>query len=120
MNPFYDPGEMVRTTTREAWQALIDEGKTPSVRSVYARVGGKYTRLVAECRLLRAEGNTTGEAEGNGQKPVQRKTYVCTRWPRLHVAGLRFRDGTYTTSDAEEQARIEGLAYFGVHIHEEG
>ena len=129
----------VRPATRDAWQALLAAGKTPSVRTVYARVGGKYTRLVAECRCLRAEGNTAGEAEGSGPKiekhrksifiqtfpekpitaaPAQRKTYVCARWPRLRVRHIHFRDGRYETDDPDEQALIERADGYGVHIHE--
>jgi len=112
----------IRPATRDAWQALIAEGEVPSVRKLYQRIGGKYPRLVAECRILRQEGNTTGEAEGNGPKPAgaQRptcKTYVCTRWPRLRVRHIRFRDGRYETDDPDEQALIEGADGYGVHIH---
>jgi hypothetical protein len=107
----------VRPTTREAWQALLAEGEVPSVRKLYQRIGGKYPRLVTECRVLRAEGNTTGEA-GEKAYTSQRKVYQCDRWPRLRVRHLRFRDGTYTTDDPEEQAIIESADGYGVHIHE--
>ena len=45
----------VRETTRQAWAALQEGGGPPSVRQVYARVGGAYVTVVAECRVLRAE-----------------------------------------------------------------
>jgi len=45
----------VREITRQAWEALRAAGEVPSVRKVYARVGGAYTTVVAECRVLRAE-----------------------------------------------------------------
>ena len=118
----------VRPTTREAWHALLAEGKTPSVRTVYAVCGGKYTRLVAECRILRQEGNTTGEVESGSTKfekhrnssfsTTHSKTYVCARWPFLRLGGIRFRDGTYTTDDEAVQAMIENSDSYGVHIHE--
>jgi hypothetical protein len=113
----------VRPATRRAWDALLDEGEVPSVRKLYQRIGGKYPRLVAECRVLRAEGNTTGEAEGNGPKPAgaqqpTRKTYACHRWPFLHLGGIKFRDGVYMTDDEDVQAMIENSDSYGVHIHE--
>ena len=134
-----EKSDAVRPATREAWHALIAEGKAPSVRSVYARVGGKYTRLVTECRILRQEGNGTGEAEGNGQKLERTeeikvfqacqnqppgaqqptgKTYVCTRWPSLRIKRVKFRDGICATNDEDLQKMIEGSNWFGVFIHE--
>jgi hypothetical protein len=116
----------IRSTTRAVWEALIAEGKTPSVRTVYGRVGGKYTRIAAECRVLRQEGNGTGGAEGNGSKPpgAQQptgKTYRCDRWPSLRLgAAIRFRNGTYATEDEETQKRIENSNWYGVHIKAQG
>src|SRR5262245_61234004 len=46
----------VRQTTLSAWQQLQEEGHAcPSVRQVYDRVGGSYTRLAAELKLLRQQ-----------------------------------------------------------------
>jgi hypothetical protein len=44
----------VRAATREAWNALRAAGRMPSVRQVYVQVGGAYTTVAAECRVLRA------------------------------------------------------------------
>jgi hypothetical protein len=109
----------VRPITREAWAALLAQGETPSVRKLYQRIGGKYPRLVTECRVLRHEGNGTGGAEGNpaGAQQPTGKTYVCTRWPSFRLgAAIRFRNGTYATEDEEIQKRIENSNWYGVHI----
>jgi hypothetical protein len=44
----------VRAVTKQVWDELRAAGITPSVRQVYARVGGAYTTVAAECRALRA------------------------------------------------------------------
>jgi hypothetical protein len=52
----------IRPTTRQAWEALRAGGDVPSVRKMYARVGGSYNLLTAEMRALRA-------ALADGQAP---------------------------------------------------
>lgn len=44
------------------------------------------------------------------------KTYTCERWPFFRLGSLQFRDGTYTTSDEAEQARLEKCDAFGAHV----
>ena len=44
----------IRPTTRQAWEALRAGGDVPSVRKMYAQVGGSYNLLTAEVRALRA------------------------------------------------------------------
>ncbi len=42
----------IRPETREAWDALKGSGEAPSVRKVFAVVGGTYGRVADECRIL--------------------------------------------------------------------
>lgn len=55
------PGAItVREETRHAWNALRVTDKVPSVRAVYAVVGGAYNTVCGECRVLRAEESLPG------------------------------------------------------------
>jgi hypothetical protein len=44
----------VREATKQVWDALRAAGRMPSVREVNVQVGGAYTTVAAECRVLRA------------------------------------------------------------------
>ena len=71
----------IRPTTRAAFEALCAAGDVPSVRKMYARVGGAYTRLVQEMRALRAERDDGGPAVPlplpDGGDPVATQAQWC-------------------------------------------
>lgn len=54
----------------------------------------------------------------NGAEPEgTRKTYVCSKWPKLSVGKrVKFHGGIFETEDVEVQRLIEGLPEYGVHI----
>jgi len=54
----------------------------------------------------------------NGNEPDgTRKTYICSRWPRLRVGKrVKFNGGIFETENLEVQRLIESLPEYGVHI----
>lgn len=115
----------VRDITRDVWNTLIGQGVTPSVRKVYRRVGGKYPRVVEECRLLRQEMNgarerLTAKAEAvletNGDASPEPKLYTCQRFPEMRIRHIHFQNGCYETSEPEEWALIEQNDWYLVFI----
>lgn len=105
----------VRPETRNAWNTLIAQGETPSVREVYRLVGGKYTRVAQECKALRLETNGAREELPAKAEP-EPKTYVCTRYPEMRIRHIHFCGGVYETSEPEEQQLIEQNDWYLVFI----
>ena len=48
----------IRATTRQAFEVLRASGAIPSVRKVYAQIGGSYNFVAAEVHALRVEVTT--------------------------------------------------------------
>jgi hypothetical protein len=86
---------LVRDTTRQAWDTLRHAGEIPSVRKVYAVVGGAYNTVTAECRALRLERVRLAAAVCTPEVPAARAPVPeasLVHWPTSPALRAAFAD----------------------------
>lgn len=88
--------EGVRAETVAAWDRLLSQGGRPSVRRVYAVVGGAYNALAEECKLLRA-----ADAPGNDDD-FEQTNDVAEEPETPEAPALTLQDAEATLQNAEE------------------